>query len=194
MKILVIDNYDSFVFNLVQYIGELGCKPLVYRNNSISINEIKTINPKGIVISPGPGHPKNKRDIGVCLEIIKKFGGNIPILGVCLGHQAIVHAYGGKIIQAERIMHGKTSKIKHTEKGIFKGAGNPLEVMRYHSLIADPNTFPHQKLKITALTTDKKEIFAVEHKKYPVYGVQFHPESVGTDDGKIIVKNFLEIL
>ena len=169
MKILVIDNYDSFVFNLVQYIGELGCKPLVYRNNSISINEIKTINPKGIVISPGPGHPKNK-----------------PILGVCLGHQAIVHAYGGKIIQAERIMHGKTSKIKHTEKGIFKGAGNPLEVMRYHSLIADPNTFPHQKLKITALTTDKKEIFAVEHKKYPV--------SVGTDDGKIIVKNFLEIL
>jgi len=193
MKILVIDNYDSFVYNLVQYIGELGGKPIVYRNDSILLEDIKTINPKGIIISPGPGHPKNKRDIGVCLELIKKYGKKIPLLGVCLGHQAIIYGFGGSIIEAENIMHGKTSCIEHLKNSIFKGTENPLEVMRYHSLIADPETFPHEKLSILANTVDKKEIFAVKHKKFPIYGLQFHPESVGTNNGKIILKNFLEI-
>lgn len=193
MKILVLDNYDSFVYNLVQYIGELEAKPFVNRNDSISLNEIQKLNPNGIIISPGPGNPKNAGDIGICLDVIREFGERIPILGVCLGHQAIVYAFGGEIIQAKNIMHGKTSKISHDGNGIFKGIKNPLKVMRYHSLIADANTFPSKKLKITAKTIDGGEIFAVKHKKCHIYGVQFHPESVGTEDGKLIIKNFLEV-
>lgn len=193
MKILVLDNYDSFVYNLVQYIGELEAKPFVNRNDSISLNEIQKLNPKGIIISPGPGNPENAGDIGICLDVIRELGEEIPILGVCLGHQAIVYAFGGKIVQAKKIMHGKTSKINHDGNGIFKEIKNPLKVMRYHSLIADPNTFPSKKLKITAKTIDRREIFAVKHKKCPIYGVQFHPESVGTEDGKLIIKNFLEV-
>ena len=193
MKILVLDNYDSFVYNLVQYMGEMGIEPVVFRNDKTNLQKIQKINPKGILISPGPGTPEKSKDIGICLDVIRKLGKNIPILGVCLGHQAIVHAYGGKIIPAKDIMHGKTSEIKHIGKNIFEGVKNPLEVMRYHSLIADSSTFPKSQLEITAETTDKEEIFAVVHKKYPIYGVQFHPESIGTENGKIIIRNFLEV-
>jgi anthranilate synthase component 2 len=193
MRILIIDNYDSFVYNLVQYIGEHKAEPIVKRNNEISIEEIKKIRPKGIIISPGPGTPENPHDIGNNIEIIRKYYSKIPILGVCLGHQAIIYAFGGKIITAKNIMHGKTSEIKHNEKDIFKDIINPLMVMRYHSLVADPKTFPHVDYEITSKTLDDNEIFSIKHKKYPVYGVQFHPESVGTYDGKRIIKNFLRI-
>lgn len=193
MRILVLDNYDSFVYNLVQYVGELEAEPLIYRNNSICLDEIQDLDPNGIIVSPGPGNPENARDIGICLDVIRELGERIPILGVCLGHQAIVYVFGGKIVQAKNIMHGKTSGINHDGNGIFKGIKNPLKVMRYHSLIADPDTFPHNKLKIIAKTVDRKEIFAVKHKKYPIYGVQFHPESIGTENGKLIIKNFLEV-
>jgi len=193
MRILVLDNYDSFVYNLVQYIGELGAEPLVYRNDAISLDEIQKLTPDGIVISPGPGTPEKTRDIGICLDVIKKFGRNTPVLGVCLGHQAIVHAFGGRIVQAKKIMHGKTSEISHGATDIFKGVKNPLNVMRYHSLIADSATFPSNQLKIIAKTKTEKEIFAVSHKNYPIFGVQFHPESIGTEDGKLVIKNFLEV-
>ena len=193
MRILVLDNYDSFVYNLVQYIGEQQTEPLVYRNDSISLREIKNLQVRGIIISPGPGNPERVRDIGICLEVIKEYTGKIPLLGVCLGHQAIIHACGGKLKIAQRIMHGKTSEIQHHQKGIFFGVKNPLRVMRYHSLIADPSTFPNQTLKIIAKTIDYEEIFAVQHKTYPVFGVQFHPESIGTEEGKLIIRNFLRI-
>ncbi len=193
MKILVLNNYDSFVYNLVQYIGELGATPLIYRNDSINLNEIQYLKPNGIIISPGPGTPGNPRDIGIGLDVIRILGKRIPILGVCLGHQAIVYSFGGKIVQAKRIMHGKTSQLSHDGDGLFKGVKKSLTVMRYHSLIADPDTFPHNKLRIISKTIDGKEIFAVKHKEYPIYGVQFHPESIGTEDGKLIIKNFLVI-
>jgi anthranilate synthase/aminodeoxychorismate synthase-like glutamine amidotransferase len=193
MKILIIDNFDSFVYNLVQYVGELKADPYVKRNNDITISEINKIKPDGIIISPGPGNPENPSDIGKCLEIIKTFQKQIPILGVCLGHQAIVYAFNGKIIPAKYIMHGKTSEIQHENNSIFKDIMNPLTVMRYHSLVADPINFPSSILKITARTLKDDEIFAVQHKKYPIYGVQFHPESVGTYEGKKIIHNFLEI-
>jgi len=191
MKILVLDNYDSFVYNLVQYVGEQGAKPLVYRNDAITIKEIRKLNPDGIIISPGPGTPEKGRDIGVCIDAIREFASNIPILGVCLGHQAIAHAFGGKIIQAKKVMHGKTSEIKHSGSGIFKGVKNPLKVMRYHSLIPDTTTFPNN-LEITARTIQDNEIFGLRDKTYRIYGIQFHPESIGTEDGKPIIKNFLE--
>ena len=146
--------------------------------------------PNGIIISPGSGTPENAKDIGICLEAIQKLGKNTPILGVCLGHQAIAHAFGGKVVQASEIMHGKASEISHGGAGIFRGVKSPLRVMRYHSLIADPGTFPTNELKITARATGGA-IFALEHKKYPIYGVQFHPESIGTEGGKLIIKNFL---
>lgn len=193
MKILIIDNFDSFVYNLVQYVGELKANPYVRRNNAITISEINKIKPDGIIISPGPGTPENPSDIGNCLEIIKTFGKQIPILGVCLGHQAIVNSFGGKIIPAKYIMHGKTSEIQHENNGIFKEIMNPLTVMRYHSLVADHINFPSSILNITARTLKDDEIFAIQHKKYPIYGVQFHPESVGTYEGEKIIQNFLEI-
>ena len=193
MKILVLDNYDSFVYNLVQYIGEIGAEPHVFRNDAITLKNIQDMNPKGIIISPGPGTPENPKDIGICMDVIKKVGKEIPILGVCLGHQAIVYVFGGKIVQAKTIMHGKTSEISHDGNSIFKGIKNPIQVMRYHSLIADSKFFPNDKLNIIAKTTDRNEIFAVMHKKYPIYGVQFHPESIGTENGKLLIRNFLEI-
>lgn len=193
MRILIIDNYDSFVYNLVQYVGELGAEPLVYRNDSPELENIGTLNVKGIVISPGPGTPEVQRDIGHCKDVIKKQSGKVPILGVCLGHQAIVNAFGGKIIRADRIMHGKTSYIAHDEDGLFRGVKNPLKVMRYHSLIADPDNFPSEELRIVSRTIKGDEIFAVRHKLHPVFGVQFHPESIGTEEGKSIIKNFLEV-
>lgn len=190
MKILVLDNYDSFVYNLVQYIGEQGADPIVFRNDLKDLEGIRTASPDGIVISPGPGRPDIPRDMGICLDVIKELGKETPILGVCLGHQAIVHAFGGKIIQAKQIMHGKTSLINHDGTGLFHEVKSPLTVMRYHSLIADEETFPLDRLDIISRTEDD-EIFAVEHKEYPIFGVQFHPESIGTEQGKLVIKNFL---
>ncbi len=187
--ILVIDNYDSFTYNLVQYLGELGAQLAVYRNDDITISQIKKMKPERIVISPGPGVPK---DAGISEDVIRAFGKDIPILGVCLGHQAIGEVFGGHIGYAKNLMHGKTSLIYHDGKGIFKGIPNPFEATRYHSLIVERKGFP-KDLKITAETKDTKEIMGLEHKEYPIYGVQFHPESILTLEGKKLLKNFLEL-
>ena len=186
--ILMIDNYDSFTYNLVQYFGELGAKLDIHRNDEITINGIKKLKPKKIVISPGPGRPEGA---GISLDVIQEFEGKIPILGVCLGHQCIGHAYGGKIVRAKSLMHGKTSKIKHDKKEIFKGIENPFEATRYHSLVISQPSFPNC-LEVTAWTDDK-EIMGLRHKKYPIWGVQFHPESILTTSGKAMLKNFMEM-
>ena len=184
--ILIIDNYDSFTYNLVQYLGELGADLKVVRNDKMTIEQIKKLHPQKIVISPGPGRPE---DAGVSVAVIKELAGKIPILGVCLGHQAIGYAYGGKIIQAKELMHGKTSKIFHEKKGIFKGLDNPFEATRYHSLVIEGKSVP-KCLDVTAWTKDK-EIMGLRHKTHPTFGVQFHPESILTTSGKQILKNFL---
>lgn len=184
--ILVIDNYDSFTYNLVQYLGELGAQLKVYRNDKITLDQIKKLHPDKILISPGPGRPE---DAGISVSLIRELSGQLPILGVCLGHQAIGYAFGGKIIQAKRLMHGKTSKIYHNKKGIFKSVENPFEATRYHSLVIDPKNLP-ECLELTAWTKDK-EIMGVKHKKFPLWGVQFHPESILTKSGKDILRNFL---
>ncbi|MDD5421894.1 MAG: aminodeoxychorismate/anthranilate synthase component II [Candidatus Omnitrophota bacterium] len=186
--ILVIDNYDSFTYNLVQYLGELGAELAVYRNDKITIGAIKKMHPKKIVISPGPGIPKNA---GISEQVILDFGRTVPILGVCLGHQAIGEVFGGKIIGARDLMHGKTSLVYHDGKGLFKGLKNPFEGTRYHSLIVERKSFP-KCLRITAETKDK-EIMGLQHVKYPIYGVQFHPESILTLEGMKLLKNFLII-
>lgn len=186
--ILIIDNYDSFTYNLVQYLGELGADLKVYRNDKVTIDQIKKMKPTRIVISPGPGEPKNA---GISEEVVRVFGQKTPILGVCLGHQAIGEVFGGRIIGAKTLMHGKTSVIHHDGKSIFKGVANPFEATRYHSLIIERKSFP-KALRITAQTSDK-EIMGLEHHNYPIYGVQFHPESILTIEGKKILKNFLTI-
>ena len=185
--ILVIDNYDSFTYNLVQYLGELGVELKVYRNDKITIDQIKKMNPQRIVISPGPGRPE---DAGISVSLIKEFAKKIPILGVCLGHQAIGFAYGGKIIQAKELMHGKTSQIYHDKKGIFKSIPNPFEATRYHSLVIEKKSMP-KCLELTAWTKDN-EIMGVKHKEFPLWGVQFHPESILTKAGMDILRNFLK--
>ncbi len=188
--ILMIDNYDSFTYNLVQYFGELGADLKVYRNDALTLEQIKAMKPEKIVISPGPGRPE---DAGVCIDLIRHFAGKIPILGVCLGHQAIGYTYGGKIIRAKHLMHGKTSMITHNGKGIFAGIENPFEATRYHSLVVERETIP-DCLEITASTVDEdKEIMGVRHKEFPLWGVQFHPESILTKAGKNILKNFLTL-
>lgn len=192
LKVLIIDNYDSFVYNLAQYIGELGAFPMVFRNNEIMLDDVLNIDPDAIVISPGPGNPANPRYFGISSDIIKKFSGRIPILGVCLGHQGIVHVYGGKILKAKRLMHGKTSLIKHTAEDLFQNVKNPFRAMRYHSLIAH-NDLP-SCLAVTAISLDDNEIMAVKHVRYPLYGLQFHPESIFTEEGKKILNNFLKIV
>jgi len=184
--ILVIDNYDSFTYNLVQYLGELGADLQVYRNDKITAAEIKRLKPSSIVISPGPKWPK---DAGVSNEAILEFSGKIPILGICLGHQCIGEVFGGKVVLATRIMHGKTSLVYHNQKTIFAGVENPFEATRYHSLLVDRGSLP-ACLEITAQTREK-EIMGIKHKKYPVWGIQFHPESILTKVGKDILKNFL---
>jgi len=186
--ILMIDNYDSFTYNLVQYLGELGQKVSVYRNDALSINDIKKLNPEKIVISPGPGRPE---DAGISCEVIRQFSGKIPILGVCLGHQAIGYVFGAKIVGAKKLMHGKTSKIYHNKKDIFKGISNPFLATRYHSLLVDKKGLP-DCLEITAFTSDN-EIMGLRHKEYPVWGVQFHPESILTKSGKQILNNFIKL-
>lgn len=184
--ILMIDNYDSFTYNLVQYLGELGEKLLVFRNDKITIDRIKKLKPRSIVISPGPGRPQ---DAGVSMDIIRAFSGKIPILGVCLGHQCIGEVFGGEVIQARRLMHGKTSLIYHNGKTIFKGIENPFEATRYHSLLVKRENCP-KVLEIIAQTKDK-EIMGLKHKHHPTWGVQFHPESILTKSGKDILRNFL---
>lgn len=186
--ILVIDNYDSFTYNLVQYLGELGEEPRVSRNDQITLNKIKRLKPERIIISPGPGTPQ---DAGISNDVIGKFSGQIPILGVCLGHQCIGEVFGGRIVRAAYIMHGKTSLIYHNQKTIFKNVKNPFEATRYHSLIVERSSLP-KVLEITA-QTKRKEIMGIKHKTHPTWGVQFHPESILTGEGKKILKNFLEI-
>lgn len=194
--IIVIDNYDSFTYNLVQYLGELAVEfPIasdiqVFRNDKISLKEIQALNPNGVVISPGPGRPD---DAGVSLEIIEKLGAKLPILGVCLGHQSIGQVFGGNIISAPELMHGKTSQVTHKNVGVFRGIENPMTATRYHSLVIDPQTCP-SVLEITAWVDDGT-IMGVRHRNYPhIEGVQFHPESVLTSSGKKLLRNFLEQL
>ena len=188
--VLVLDNYDSFTFNLVQYLGEFGVDVDVVRNDVITVQDVATMAPAAIVISPGPCTPS---EAGISVPLVRQLGGTIPILGVCLGHQAIVEAYGGKVVRAGRVMHGKTSQVVHDGTDLFNGLPSPLEVMRYHSLIAAPMSLPRE-LVVTALAQDDaSEIHAVRHRKYPVWGVQFHPESVMTPRGKDLLANFLEL-
>ena len=191
MKVLVIDNYDSFVYNLVQYIGEMKVEPIVYRNDQISLKEAMEIDPQRIVISPGPGTPEDPRYFGICSEILKKMSNKIPTLGVCLGNQGIISVFGGRIIPAKKLMHRKTSIIKHDGKGIFEGIKNPFQATRYHSLVGDKKSIP-SCIEVTAVSLDDNEIMAIRHKKYPIEGVQFHPESILCEDGKKMLKNFLD--
>jgi anthranilate synthase component II len=190
MTILVIDNYDSFTYNLVQYLGELGADVVVRRNDAIGVDEVGELAPAGIVLSPGPCTPK---EAGVTVDVVRRWGSSIPVLGVCLGHQAIGEAYGGEVVRADRVMHGKTSQICHDGTGVFAGLPSPMEVMRYHSLIVERRSMP-ESLEIVAVAQDDPlEVHAVKHREHPVYGVQFHPESVMTPQGKALLKNFLEL-
>ena len=186
--ILMIDNYDSFTYNLVQYLGELGEELLVKRNDQITLNGIARLKPSSIVISPGPGRPS---DAGISNALIKTFAGKIPILGVCLGHQCIGEVFGGEVVRAKRPMHGKTSNIYHTRRALFAGLPSPFEATRYHSLVVKRDTLP-EVLAVTAWTDDR-EIMGLQHRRVPVYGVQFHPESILTTVGKDLLKNFLHL-
>ena len=186
--ILMIDNYDSFTYNLVQYLGELGEELVVKRNDEITVAGVKRLQPSSIVISPGPGRPE---DAGVSSELIKAFAGKIPILGVCLGHQCIGEVYGGEVVRAKRPMHGKTSRIFHAKGGLFQGLPEPFEATRYHSLIVKRENFP-SLLAVTAWTAER-EIMGLQHRRLPVYGVQFHPESILTSAGKDLLRNFLAL-
>lgn len=188
--ILLIDNYDSFTYNLVQYFAELGEQVLVRRNDEISLTQIAAIRPSSLVISPGPCSPDQA---GISLAAIQHFAGQIPILGVCLGHQAIAQAFGAKVVRAKTVMHGKNSLIKHRQQGLFKGLNNPLSVTRYHSLVVDKESVPDD-FSIEAWTeADESEIMALSHKKLPVYGVQFHPEAILTEQGHQLLQNFLTL-
>lgn len=190
--ILIIDNYDSFVYNLFQYFSELESDVRIFRNDKITVDEIGKLEPNSIILSPGPGHPANKRDFGVCEDILAEMsmGKTTRVLGVCLGHQGMINHFGGIVEKAPKPMHGKTSKVEHNGKGIFEGVANPLQVMRYHSLVG---TKIPDCLEVTARSTDDNAVMAIQHKTLPMYGVQFHPESIMTDDGKKILKNFLEL-
>ncbi|MBS7623548.1 aminodeoxychorismate/anthranilate synthase component II [Candidatus Bathyarchaeota archaeon] len=191
MRVLIIDNYDSFVYNIAQYIGELGGTPFVKRNDAVTSAEARRLKPDRIILSPGPGTPAEKRYFGSCQAILRDLSGQVPTLGICLGHQGIIHAFGGRIVRAQRLMHGKTSLIRHDGRGIFRDIPNPLEAARYHSLAADPFRLP-ECLRPTAYSLDDCEIMGVRHTKYPIEGIQFHPESILTSEGKRILGNFLE--
>jgi anthranilate synthase component 2 len=186
MSILVVDNYDSFTYNLVQYLGELGCDIQVHRNDAVSLSEIHSMKPEGIVISPGPGLPSNA---GISISLVKEFAGRIPILGVCLGHQAIAEAFGAKIVRAPQLMHGKTSMVHHDQDSVLANLPNPFEATRYHSLIVRREDLP-DCLLVNAWTEDDV-IMGLRHREYDLFGVQFHPESVMTREGMKILENFL---
>jgi anthranilate synthase/aminodeoxychorismate synthase-like glutamine amidotransferase len=188
--LLVLDNYDSFTYNLVQYLGELGERPVVKRNDEISVDDIGDLGVTRMVISPGPCTPS---EAGISVAAIRKWGSTIPTLGVCLGHQAIGEAYGGKVVRARTLMHGKTSRVTHDGQGLFKGLPAPLQVMRYHSLVIDPTSLPTELEVIARGSEDVEEIHAVKHRTHPVWGVQFHPESIMTQNGKDILQNFLTL-
>ena len=188
--LLVLDNYDSFTYNLVQYLGELGEQPVVRRNDEIGVEEIGSMGVDRIVISPGPCTPA---EAGISVAAIRRWGETIPILGVCLGHQAIGEAYGGKVVRARTLMHGKTSRICHDGKGIFANVPSPLEVMRYHSLVIESDSLPDELEIVARARDDATEIHGVKHRTHPVWGVQFHPESILTESGKEILRNFLTI-
>ncbi len=188
--IFVLDNYDSFTYNLVQYLGELGADPVVRRNDEVSVEDVGGMAPSAVLISPGPGVPA---DAGISVPLVRWCAGRIPLLGVCLGHQALAEAYGGKVVRAGRLMHGKTSRVAHSGMGVFRQLPSPFVAMRYHSLLVDPSSLP-DALQVTAWTTDRprgSEIMGLQHASEPVFGVQFHPESVGTSVGKTLIENFL---
>ena len=190
--ILVLDNYDSFTYNLVQYAGELAAGPMVYRNDAIDVNAALALQPSAIIISPGPCTP---REAGISVRLVQAAAGIVPILGVCLGHQAIGEAFGGRVVRADRLMHGKTTMVAHTDHELFSGLPDPFEAMRYHSLVVLPTALPPE-LEVIAWSADRPrgtEIMALRHRLYPIYGVQFHPESVGTAMGKRLLSNFLSL-
>ena len=191
MKFLIIDNYDSFVYNIAQYLGELGVDCDVIRNDKITLDEIKQNDYDAIIISPGPGTPEDKKYFGVCSNVIKNMGPTTPILGVCLGHQGIIHAFGGKVTNAGCVRHGKTSPVNHVNSELFKDVKNPFRATRYHSLVGDKTMIPNV-LQVTATAADDGEIMAIKHKEYLIEGVQFHPESIMTEDGKKILANFIK--
>ena len=188
--ILVIDNYDSFTYNLVQYLGELGESPVVRRNDAITVEQVGDLAPRGIVLSPGPCTPS---EAGITIGVIRRWGPSIPILGVCLGHQAIGEAYGGKVVRARQVMHGKTSRVTHDGTGIFAGVPSPLQVMRYHSLTVEPSSLPAELEVAARAHDDPGEIHALRHRTHPVWGVQFHPESILTESGHALLRNFLTL-
>ncbi|WP_457677832.1 anthranilate synthase component II [Thermovibrio sp.] len=188
--ILMIDNYDSFTYNVVQYFGKLGAEVKVFRNDKITLEQIERLKPEALVISPGPCTPK---EAGISVEAIRHFAGKLPIMGICLGHQSIGFAFGGKIVRAKRLMHGKASPIVHDGKFLFEGVKNPFSAIRYHSLVIERDSLP-ECFEITAESADDKEIMGIRHKEYPIYGVQFHPESILTEDGIKIIENFLRLI
>jgi anthranilate synthase component 2 len=188
--LLVLDNYDSFTYNLVQYLGEMGCDLEVRRNDAITVDDVGVLAPEAIVISPGPCAPAQA---GITVPLIRRWGSTIPILGVCLGHQSIGEAYGGRVVRADRVMHGKTSRVRHNGEGLFAGLPDPLQVMRYHSLIVERDSLPAELEIIATAEDDPREIHAVRHRSHPVWGVQFHPESILTVGGKQLLQNFLTL-
>jgi anthranilate synthase/aminodeoxychorismate synthase-like glutamine amidotransferase len=188
--LLVIDNYDSFTYNLVQYLGELGTELEVRRNDEITVEQVGAMRPRGIVLSPGPCTPG---EAGVTVPVVRRWGSEIPMLGVCLGHQAIGEAYGGRVVRAPRVMHGKTSRVEHDGAGVFAGLPSPLEVMRYHSLVVERDTLPDELEVVAHACDDPTEIHALRHRAHPVWGVQFHPESILTAGGRDMLRNFLAL-
>jgi anthranilate synthase component 2 len=188
--LLVIDNYDSFTYNLVQYLGELGADVVVRRNDAVTVDEVGALRPSAIVVSPGPCAPSQA---GITVPVIRQWGSSIPTLGVCLGHQAIGEAYGGRVVRARHVMHGKASTVRHDGTGLFDGLPTPLSVMRYHSLIVERESFPSELEVLAVSTEDPTEIHALRHRTHPVWGVQFHPESILTTGGKTILRNFLSL-
>jgi anthranilate synthase component II len=193
MKILIIDNYDSFVYNIAHLLGDLKVVPTVVRNDKITLQQIQRMNPDAIVISPGPGHPANRKYFGICTDIITDLGKKIPILGVCLGHQGIVNAFGGDVVNAKIVRHGKTSNIEYRSDKLFECLSNPFKATRYHSLVANPKKIP-ECLEVIAHSLDDGEVMAVRHKQYLIEGVQFHPESVLTREGPKILGNFVSLV
>ncbi|MCH9657553.1 aminodeoxychorismate/anthranilate synthase component II [archaeon] len=191
MRFLIIDNYDSFVYNIAQYLGELGVDCDVIRNDKITLEEIKQNNYDAIIISPGPGTPEEEKYFGVCSNVIKDMGKDTPILGVCLGHQGIIHAFGGRVTNAGCVRHGKTSQVDHVSSALFKDVKNPFRATRYHSLVGDKTVIP-DVLQVIATAADDGEIMAIRHREYLIEGVQFHPESIMTEDGKKIIANFIQ--